>query len=83
MEWRGAVWLQNNSSLNIENQMDLLKAVPIHCPYCGEVIELLVDCSVPRQEYVEDCDVCCKPIAVSVYATESDFPRVEARQEGE
>ena len=36
------------------------------CPYCGETIELLIDCSVAEQDYIEDCQVCCRPISVSV-----------------
>jgi hypothetical protein len=40
----------------------------IHCPYCGESIELFVDDSVDHQQYVEDCQVCCRPIQVSATA---------------
>jgi hypothetical protein len=36
------------------------------CPYCGEVIELLVDESDRGQTYTEDCQVCCRPILISV-----------------
>ncbi len=35
------------------------------CPYCGEPIELLVDSSVRKQNYIEDCQVCCRPISVA------------------
>ncbi|MDB4421086.1 CPXCG motif-containing cysteine-rich protein [Pseudomonadales bacterium] len=38
----------------------------IQCPYCGEVIEVLIDYSVPEQEYIEDCQVCCRPISFNV-----------------
>ncbi len=34
----------------------------IACPYCGELIELLIDGSIEEQEYYEDCSVCCSPI---------------------
>jgi hypothetical protein len=34
----------------------------IGCPYCGEVIEVLLDSSDLDQQYIEDCQVCCKPI---------------------
>jgi len=34
----------------------------IECPYCGEQIDVLVDDSVPEQSYIEDCQVCCRPI---------------------
>ena len=38
----------------------------VDCPYCGERIEVVVDCSVEYQEYIEDCAVCCQPWRVSV-----------------
>ena len=37
----------------------------IQCPYCGEWIELTLDLSIPGQSYIEDCQVCCRPIEVS------------------
>ena len=38
----------------------------IDCPYCGESIEILIDASVPSQHYIEDCQVCCRPITMQV-----------------
>ncbi|HEX2251532.1 MAG TPA: CPXCG motif-containing cysteine-rich protein [Gemmatimonadales bacterium] len=39
----------------------------VRCPYCGEINELALDPgSGPDQEYVEDCQVCCRPWRVSV-----------------
>ena len=35
------------------------------CPYCGEQISMVVDLSIARQTYVEDCEVCCNPIEVT------------------
>lgn len=40
------------------------------CPYCGEAIEILLDASVPEQEYVEDCQVCCRPMVIHCYVDE-------------
>jgi len=34
----------------------------IECPYCGEAINVLIDSSDIEQQYIEDCQVCCKPI---------------------
>ena len=42
----------------------MMPSVVVQCPYCGETIELLVEDSEDVQEYVEDCQVCCRPIAV-------------------
>jgi hypothetical protein len=46
--------------------MPELTEQPISCPYCGENITILVDDSLPEQEYVEDCQVCCRPIVLRV-----------------
>jgi hypothetical protein len=53
------------------------------CPYCGEPIELLVDTSIRKQTYVEDCQVCCKPMTVRVIIDEEGFANVEVFQEDE
>lgn len=37
-----------------------------YCPYCGESISLLIDETIENQEYIEDCEVCCRPIIVQV-----------------
>ena len=37
-----------------------------YCPYCGEVISLLIDNSIENQKYTEDCEVCCRPILIEV-----------------
>jgi len=39
----------------------------VRCPYCGEINQLALDPgSGPDQEYVEDCQVCCRPCQVCV-----------------
>lgn len=40
--------------------------VEVSCPYCGETIGLVLDASAGEQSYIEDCQVCCRPIAVTV-----------------
>jgi len=42
--------------------MNRLQEKRISCPYCGESIEVLLDYSVADQQYIEDCQVCCRPI---------------------
>lgn len=50
------------------------------CDSCGEEIVVPVDISAgARQDYVEDCPVCCHPMTLHV---EID-PEGEARVEGE
>lgn len=39
----------------------------VQCPYCGAVNEVALDPgSGSSQEYVEDCQVCCRPWLVAV-----------------
>lgn len=43
----------------------------VACPYCGEIITIGLDPgSGTNQEYVEDCQVCCRPWTVRVHYDE-------------
>lgn len=36
------------------------------CPYCSEKISMILDLSIgDTQTYIEDCEVCCRPIQVT------------------
>lgn len=52
------------------------EAISATCPYCGESIELVVDESAGSTRYIEDCQVCCRPMQVDV---EVDDGRVSVR----
>lgn len=34
----------------------------VRCPYCGETFETVIDLSSGSASYIEDCQVCCRPI---------------------
>jgi len=53
--------------------MELLRGQEASCPHCGEPIELTLDLSVPEQSYIEDCPVCCRPMAVSYTAADGEL----------
>ena len=55
----------------------------IGCPYCGEMIEVLIDDSDAGTEYIEDCQVCCRPILFSVHEDYSGHLSVTVRSENE
>lgn len=46
--------------------LNALESISEHCPYCGEAIELLLDSSAGDDEYVEDCEVCCRPMTIAL-----------------
>lgn len=53
------------------------------CPCCGEPISVLVDDSLPEQQYVEDCQVCCRPIVLDVSVDSEGDIVVLAKSENE
>lgn len=42
------------------------KFVSVRCPYCGERIETRVDLTAGERAYIEDCEVCCRPIEFAI-----------------
>jgi hypothetical protein len=49
------------------------------CPYCWQNISMVLDASEPHQTYVEDCEVCCKPIEVEYTIGDDTVTEFEAR----
>ncbi len=44
-----------------------MSAVTVQCPYCFQLVEVTLDpYGGERQEYVEDCEVCCRPWTLRV-----------------
>jgi hypothetical protein len=38
----------------------------VQCPYCGEPFDTQVDLSAGSTSYIEDCQVCCRPIDLGI-----------------
>lgn len=34
------------------------------CPHCWQTISMVLDLSEGAQRYIEDCEVCCRPIEI-------------------
>jgi hypothetical protein len=45
--------------------------VPVQCPYCGERLETRVDLTADEPSYIEDCQVCCRPIEFGIERDDS------------
>jgi len=61
-----------------------LTPVQIFCPYCGEALEILVDAITGSQDYIEDCQICCAPIEISVQTgLEGELIDVLARRDSD
>jgi cysteine-rich CPXCG protein len=56
-------------------------SVSASCPYCGELVHINLDPgSGAVQEYIEDCEVCCRPWKVVVRFQADGTAEVTLRQ---
>jgi len=55
----------------------------IQCPYCGELISILIDTTAGSQQYYEDCSVCCAPIFLQIEVNENGCVSVFAKRDDE
>lgn len=51
------------------------------CPYCWQRISVVLDLSTSEQSYVEDCEVCCRPILIYYRAEEDEIVDFQASAE--
>jgi len=52
------------------------------CPHCGEQISVILDLAAPEQAYVEDCEVCCRPIEIRYTVEEGEIAEFDAAASG-
>lgn len=52
------------------------------CPYCGETVDTAVDLSGGDQTYIEDCQVCCRPIVFTLHVQDNEWT-LQTRSEDE
>lgn len=48
-------------------------SVDIGCPHCGETFSLAIDISAGSAEFTVDCEVCCRPMVVSLRVAEGEI----------
>ncbi len=54
------------------------------CQYCGELNGVIVDLTVNgKQDFIEDCRVCCKPNRIIITKDEEDNIFIESRPSDE
>lgn len=63
--------------------MSELIETTIDCPYCGEQINVSVEILDESQEYIEDCQVCCRPITFVVASTDDEYPSISVYSEND
>lgn len=69
----------DEGDLDISEMGDTLYFV---CDHCGEENELFVDRTVAnRQQFTEDCEVCCRPNLVTIVIEDAENIWIDAERE--
>ena len=64
--------------------MDINEEQYFGCPYCGSENSLPMDCSAgQRQEFIVDCEVCCRPIVIKIEIGDDEIIFFNAEKENE
>ena len=50
------------------------------CPYCWEQISMILDSSEEESDYIEDCEVCCRPIELQFRFSGERLVQFEAKK---
>lgn len=57
-------------------------SLSIECPHCGETFSLALDASEGNAEFTVDCEVCCRPMTVSVrFSDDGELEGVDVVEE--
>jgi hypothetical protein len=56
-------------------------AASIQCPFCGQCFELAVETSQAEQQFTVDCEICCRPMAVSISCEDGEILELRATAE--
>jgi hypothetical protein len=79
---QASVWISFKKSVicasfMVNSTMDLEVESRVVCPYCGAVFTSVIDTSAGTFSTIEDCEICCRPIAVSVHCHCGEIESVE------
>ncbi|MBT3586431.1 MAG: CPXCG motif-containing cysteine-rich protein [Halobacteriovoraceae bacterium] len=50
------------------------------CPYCMSPVSMLLETYHGKQEYIEDCEVCCRPIQINYSVSDGEIRHFEAKR---
>jgi hypothetical protein len=51
----------------------------IQCPFCGQTFEVALDTTQSAQCFTIDCEICCRPMEVSVQCEAGEILDLEVR----
>lgn len=61
-------------------QQPLEDFVDIECPHCGESYPTRVELLYAEQQWIEDCQICCRPILISASVDPQGMARLRVER---
>lgn len=56
-------------------------ALSLGCPHCGETFSIAFDLSEGSAEFTVDCEVCCRPMVVTVQVRNGEIESLDVVEE--
>jgi Cysteine-rich CPXCG len=56
-------------------------ALSLGCPHCGESFSIAFDLSEGSAEFTVDCEVCCRPMVVTVQVRNGEIESLDVVEE--
>ncbi|CAA6825657.1 MAG: CPXCG motif-containing cysteine-rich protein [uncultured Sulfurovum sp.] len=50
------------------------------CPYCWERISMILESEEENADYIEDCEICCRPIELDFKFVRNDLVMFNAKK---
>jgi len=51
----------------------------IQCPFCGQEFEVSIDTSQPSQQFITDCEICCRPFEILAECEDGEILSLDVR----
>jgi transcription elongation factor Elf1 len=69
-------WGKSNS---LHSLWQMQESEKIQCPFCGQTFALEVDTTQAEQVFTVDCEICCRPMEVSVHCEDGEVLDLDVR----
>ena len=79
-EWSDLRRGQNGGRMGATTpEMNLIEDIEVACPHCGESFAIEADTEAGSYTTIEDCAVCCRPMAISIQCRPGEVQSVDVQ----
>ncbi len=63
----------DNENIELVSVSELLTEAAVTCPYCWELLDIVIDHTDEENQQVIDCQVCCQPIVIRIHYADGNL----------